>query len=71
MDSSYIHILYYFSVCPPIANCNYRSCTSPSDNICLWCQYEIIGNKPYWQAYTRYKDGSMKECRSKMLHVFN
>ena len=70
MDSSYIHILFYFSVCPGITNCNYRKCDSPSDNYCEWCQYEIV-DKPYWRAYTRHKDGRKKECRSKMLHVFN
>ena len=63
-----IHIVMNDSsiaVCPQIANCNHRRCSNPADNYCEWCQYEIV-DKQYWRAYTRHKDGHMKECRSKL-----
>ncbi|XP_071153805.1 uncharacterized protein [Mytilus edulis] len=50
------------TICPQIANCNHRRCSNPGDNYCEWCQYEIV-DKQYWRAYTRHKDGHMKECR--------
>ncbi|CAC5401970.1 unnamed protein product [Mytilus coruscus] len=52
----------YCTICPKIDNCNHRRCNSTQDNYCEWCQYEIV-DKPYWRAYTRHKDGQMKECR--------
>ncbi|CAG2190382.1 unnamed protein product [Mytilus edulis] len=57
----------YCSICPSIKHCNYRSCTSVSDNHCEYCEGEIQ-DKLYWRAYTRHKDkhGSddsfMKNC---------
>ncbi|VDI15141.1 Hypothetical predicted protein [Mytilus galloprovincialis] len=53
------------TICPWIANCNHRRCSNAEDNYCEWCQYEIV-DKQYWRAYTRHKDGHMKECRSKL-----
>ncbi|XP_052095904.1 uncharacterized protein LOC127731085 [Mytilus californianus] len=52
----------FCTICPQIANCNHRRCSNPGDNYCEWCQYEIV-DKQYWRAYTRHKDGHMKECR--------
>ncbi|CAG2197001.1 unnamed protein product [Mytilus edulis] len=49
-------------ICPSIPNCNHRRCTSPSDNYCEYCQYEIK-DKPFWRGYTRHFDGEMKKCK--------
>ncbi|XP_061181031.1 uncharacterized protein LOC133189645 [Saccostrea echinata] len=41
----------YCKICPPIANCNHRRCTSPGDNICVYCEGEVL-EKDYYRAYT-------------------
>nr|XP_034301655.1 uncharacterized protein LOC105322112 [Crassostrea gigas] len=41
----------YCEICPKIDHCNHRRCTSTSDNICEFCDGEVLA-KPFWRAYT-------------------
>ncbi|CAC5394622.1 unnamed protein product [Mytilus coruscus] len=67
MDSTMMAGDIVLVLCPRINHCNYRSCTSVSDNHCEYCEGEIL-DKLYWRAYTRHKDkrgnddSFMKNC---------
>ena len=63
---------FHFSktVCPYIANCNYRLCNNTADNHCEYCHNEVH-DKLYWRGYTRHYDGQMKQCRRKYPRYSN
>ncbi|CAG2233157.1 unnamed protein product [Mytilus edulis] len=52
----------YCRLCGTIDHCNYRRCTTSSNQICEWCDGEITPNT-YWRAYTRHLDNT--KCQSK------
>ena len=52
-------------VCPRIAHCNHRNCSRINDNNCLWCDGDLIADKPKWRAYIPYPPDKKNTCRRK------
>ncbi|XP_033751511.1 uncharacterized protein LOC117335548 [Pecten maximus] len=48
-------------ICPKIDHCLHRKCTSPWDNLCAYCDGEIL-EQQYWRAYTPDTDGG-RSCK--------